>query len=82
MNEEIEKGDAYGSNNGNTIQKQALYNNIIKYLSVAQKKGIIPIVQEQLSKEDSVGYQNMIKSNQKFEFDLFNLSETTCLRLE
>lgn len=82
LNEDIEKGEAFGSTHGNTMQKQILYDNIIKYLSVTQKKGIIPIIKEQLSKEDPVGYQKMIKSNQKFEFDLFNLSDKTCQRLE
>ena len=54
----------------------------MEYLTITQKKGIIPIVQEQLSKEDPVSYQQMIKSNQKFEFDLFSLPDTTCQRLE
>jgi hypothetical protein len=54
----------------------------MEFLTIAQKKGIIPIVQEQLSKEDPVSYQQMIKSNQKFEFDLFSLPDTTCQRLE
>jgi hypothetical protein len=44
LNEEIEKGEAYGSNSGNLVQKQRLYNNITEYLTISQKKGIIPIV--------------------------------------
>lgn len=33
LNEEIEKGDAFGSNSANMVQRQTLYNNIMKYLS-------------------------------------------------
>ena len=80
--DDIEKGEAYGSGSRVMCSRQKLYDNIIQYLTMSQKKGIIPIVQEQMSKDDPNGYQNMIKSNQKFEFDLFNLPDSTCERLE
>ena len=35
LNEEIEKGDAFGSSSGNFAQKQRLYNNIMEFLTIA-----------------------------------------------
>lgn len=51
-----------------------MFENITKYLTIEQKKGIVPIVQE-VDKEGA-GVQK------KFEFDLFSLSQDKFKRLE
>lgn len=47
----------------------------MKHLNTQQKKGIIPIVQEQMNQDGNMQQQ------QKFEFDLFSLPKSTCMRL-
>lgn len=54
--------------------KLELYNQIMKYLTAEQKKGIIPIVQECESA--------LTAANQKFEFDLFGLPPSTFDKLQ
>ena len=67
---------------GSMTVKQRLYDNIMQFLTIPQKKGIIPIVQDELSKLDPENFQQMNQQNQKFEFDLFSLPAQTCQRLE
>tara|TARA_B110000285_G_C15138707_1_gene629138 strand:- start:2719 stop:3000 length:282 start_codon:yes stop_codon:yes gene_type:complete len=49
----------------------------MKHLNIEQKKGIIPIVQQQMSLQN-----HQVLQQQKFEFDLFSLPKATCLSLE
>ena len=51
-----------------------MFENITKYLTIEQKKGIVPIVQSVDKNNTSV--------QKKFEFDLFSLSPEKFARLE
>lgn len=55
-------------------KKQKMFENITKYLTIEQKKGIVPIVQSLEEGNHAV--------QKKFEFDLFSLPQDKFLRLE
>ena len=56
-------------------RKQRLYELITEHLDVEQRKGIIPIVFEADKDKGAI-------DSQKYEFDLFSLDASVCLKLE